>query len=159
MLTLSASLSAAVVQNGQRAEHWLGEAADLARRLPDEPDQNWMAFSGTNVGVWRVAIEVERGHSGGEVLELAAHVHEDKLSGKRGRHAAFLADVGRGLAREPRTRPDAVRWLRKAEDAAPQWIRNNPPVREAVAYLLSRARADAGGRELRGMAARMGVPH
>jgi transcriptional regulator with XRE-family HTH domain len=159
MLTLSASLSAAVVHNGQRSEQWLGAAAELARRLPDEPDQNWMAFSSTNVGVWRVAIEVERGHSGGEILELASHVHEDKLSGRRGRRAAFLADIGRGLAREPRTRTDAVRLLRRAEDAAPQWIRNNPPVREAVAYLLNRARADAGGRELRGMAARMGVPH
>ena len=159
MLTLSASLSAAVVQNGQRSEHWLGEAAGLAQRVADEPDQNWMAFSGTNVGVWRVAIQVERGHSGGEVLEMASHVREDKLSGRRGRQAAFFADIGRGLAREPRTRADAVRWLRRAEDAAPQWIRNNPPVRETVAYLLNRARAESGGRELRGMAARMGVPH
>jgi hypothetical protein len=52
-----------------------------------------------------------------------------------------------------------VRWLRRAEDTAPQWIRNSPTVREAVAYLLNRARAAAGGRELRGMAARMGVLH
>jgi hypothetical protein len=118
-----------------------------------------MAFSGTNVGVWRVAVGVERGESGGAVLELAEHVHLDKLSGKRGRRAAFLADVGRGLAREPKTRVEAVRWLRRAEDTAPQWIRNSPTVREAVAYLLNRARAAAGGRELRGMAARMGVPH
>jgi len=28
-----------------------------------------------------------------------------------------------------------------------------------VAYLLSRANAASGGRELRGMAARMGLPH
>jgi transcriptional regulator with XRE-family HTH domain len=159
MLTLAASLSAAVVQNGQRAEHWLDEAAGLARRVPDEPDQTWMAFSYTNVNVWRVAVGVERGHSGGAVLELAAHVREEKLSSKRGRRAAFLADVGRGMAREPRTRAEAVRWLRRAEDAAPQWIRNSPAVREAVAYLLNRANAEAGGRELRGMAARMGVPH
>jgi hypothetical protein len=56
-------------------------------------------------------------------------------------------------------RTEAVRWLRRAEETAPQRIRNSNPVRESVAYLLSRARADAGGRELRGMAARMGVPH
>jgi hypothetical protein len=56
-------------------------------------------------------------------------------------------------------RADAVRWLRRAEDTGPQLIRNHPPTREAVGYLLTRARAEAGGRELRGMAARMGVPH
>jgi hypothetical protein len=81
-----------------------------------------------------------------------------KLTG-RSRKVQFLADVGRGLAREPKTRDDAVRWLRRAEDAGPQHIRNSPLAREAVAYLLNRARADAGSRELRGMAARMGVPH
>jgi hypothetical protein len=159
MLTLCGSLAAAAVQNGDRAEHWLGEASALAQRVPDAPDGNWMAFSATNVGVWRVAVDVERGYSGGAVLELAELVPEDKLAGKPGRHAAFLSDVGRGLAREPRTRHEAVRWLRRAEDTAPQWIRNNRTVRETVAYLLNRAVATAGGRELRGMAARMGVPH
>jgi len=159
MLTLSASLSAAAVQDGNRAGHWLDEADSLARHVPDQPDDNWMAFSATNVGVWRVAVGVERGESGGSVLQLADQVHEDKLIGKRGRQAAFFADVGKGLAREPRMRDDAVRWLRRAETAAPQWIRNNAPVRETVSYLLCRAIATAGGRELRGMAARMGVPH
>jgi len=67
--------------------------------------------------------------------------------------------MGRGLARDPRTQADAVRWLRQAEDAAPQRIRNSAPVRETVGYLLNRARAVAGGRELRSMAARMGLPH
>jgi hypothetical protein len=52
-----------------------------------------------------------------------------------------------------------VRWLRRAEEAAPQHIRNHAAVRETVAYLLGRATAAAGGRELRGMAARMSVPH
>jgi hypothetical protein len=51
-----------------------------------------------------------------------------------------------------------VGWLRKAEDAAPQRIRNSPAARSAVTYLLDRATATAGGRELRGMAARMGLP-
>jgi len=159
MLTLAASLSAAAVQDGSRAAQWLNEADSLAARVPDQPEDNWMAFSATNVGVWRVAVGVERGESGGSVLQLASQIHEDKLVGKRGRQAAFFADVGKGLAREPRMRDDAVRWLRRAETAAPQWIRNNAPVRETVSYLLGRAIATAGGRELRGMAARMGVPH
>jgi len=49
--------------------------------------------------------------------------------------------------------------MRSPEDAAPQRIRNSAPVRETVAFLLNRARVAAGGRELRGMAARMGLPH
>jgi transcriptional regulator with XRE-family HTH domain len=71
-------------------------------------------------------------------------------------HVAAPADHD---AERPRTQVEAVQWLRRAENAAPQRIRNSAPVRETVAYLLNRARAAAGGRELRGMAARMGVPH
>jgi hypothetical protein len=100
---------------------------------------------------------VERGESGSALLELASAVNEQKVV-NRSRKAQFLADVGRGLAREQRTHPEAVRWLRRAEETGPQHIRNSSAVRETVAYLLNRARAEAGGRELRGMAARMGVP-
>jgi len=35
----------------------------------------------------------------------------------------------------------------------------SPSARETVAYLLNRVKAAAGGRELRGMAARIGVPY
>jgi hypothetical protein len=101
---------------------------------------------------------VERGESGGALLQLAGTVEEEKI-GVRSRKAQFLADVGRGLARESRTHGDAVAWLRRAEETGPQHIRNSAPVRETVAYLLNRAVATSGGRELRGMAARMGVPH
>lgn len=93
------------------------------------------------------------------MLELAEGVALEKIDKRSSRRADFFADVGRGLAREPKTRTDAVRWLRQAEEAAPQRVRNSAAVRETVAYLLNRARAEAGGRELRGMAARMGVPH
>lgn len=42
---------------------------------------------------------------------------------------------------------------------APQRVRNSAAVRQTVAYLLDRATAAVGGRELRGMAARMDIPH
>ena len=90
------------------------------------------------------------------MLKLADQVPLDRLDKQSSRRADFLADVGRGLAREQRTRGEAVRWLRRAEEAAPQRICNSAPVRETVACLLNRARAAAGGPELRGMAARMG---
>lgn len=93
------------------------------------------------------------------MLKLGEQVTLHGLEPKSSRRADFFADMGRGLAREQRTRIEAVRWLCRAEDAAAQRIRNSAPVRETVAYLLNRARAAAGGPELRGMAARMGVAH
>ena len=158
MVALHAALAGAVVQRPHMVSHWLGEADQLAGRVPDDMAGNWQSFCGTNVGVWRVAIAVERGESGGALRNLAATVNEDKIV-LRSRKAQFLADVGRGLARETRTQGDAVAWLRRAEETGPQHIRNSAPVRETVAYLLNRAMAASGGRELRGMAARMGVPH
>lgn len=159
MISLSASLAAAALRRNDGASHWLDEAAGIARRIPDQPKRNWQSFSATNVGIWRVTVGVECGESGGAVLELAEHVSLDSLEQLSSRRAGFFADVGRGLAREPRTRVEAIRWLRRAEDAAPQRVRNSAPARETVAFLLNRARTDAGGRELRGMAARMGFPH
>jgi transcriptional regulator with XRE-family HTH domain len=158
-LTLSAALAAAVSQAGDVAAGWLEETGKLAGRVPDDPARGWHSFSATNVGVWRVAIGVERGESGPKVLELASGVDQARLATRMSRLAAFRCDVGRGLAREPRTRAESVRWLRRAEETAPQRIRNSAPARETVAYLLNRATAEAGGRELRGMAARMGLPH
>ncbi|GLY86012.1 helix-turn-helix domain-containing protein [Actinoallomurus iriomotensis] len=159
MLTLAAALSATVVFRYDLAEDWLDRAGELARRIPDTPTENWGAFSASNVGVWRVALAVERGETGGRLLELARDIDEQRLAGRRGRHAAFLADVGRGLAREPRMKDEAVRWLHRAEKVAPHKIRNSAAVRESVNFLLSRATRTAGGQELRAMAARMGVPH
>jgi transcriptional regulator with XRE-family HTH domain len=160
MLTLSAALAAAVLQRGPAADHWLSEADSLAARVPDDMPGNFMSFGTTNVAVWRTALAVERGESGGAMTELAGQITPDQLRATpSGRRAAFYADIGRGLARDPKTRPEAIQWLRKAENAAPQRIRNSAPARETVAFLLQRSRAEAGGRELRGMAARMGVLH
>jgi transcriptional regulator with XRE-family HTH domain len=159
MLTLTASLTAASLHKGDSAGHWFHEAEEIAQAVPDEPLVNWQSFSTTNVNVWRVTVGVERGETGGAVLELSKQVNLNLLRPVAARYAGFFADGGKGLARESRTMPTAIRWLRQAEEAAPQRIRNSATARETVAYLLNRARADAGGRELRGLAARMGLPH
>ncbi|GLZ16152.1 transcriptional regulator [Actinomadura sp. NBRC 104425] len=159
MLTLNAALAAAASRNRDAAEHWLNEAADLARRVPDDLKNNWQAFSKTNVAIWRVTVGVELGKGGGEVAELAKGVTEAKLDIHPGRKTCFLADVGRGLARDPKWRNDAIRWLRRSEETAPQRFRNDPKVAETIAVMLEQARVAAQGRELRGMAARMGIPH
>lgn len=159
MLTLATALTATVTSNPANADHWLDEAAELATRVPDTPGDNWGAFSASNVAVWRVGLAVERSEAGGTVLGLARQIDESRIAARRGRHAMFLADVGRGLAREARMRDEAVRWLHRAESIAPHKIRNDARVRDTVAVMLEQARTASLGRELRGMAARMGVPH
>jgi len=159
MLTLMAALSAAVSLRLDDAEDLLNEATELATRVPDDPVNNWGSFSATNVGGWRVAIAVETGRTGRGVLEIAERIDRSRYGTRRSRHAMLLADVGRGLAKERSTRDQAIEWLREAERIAPQRIRNDARVRETVAVLLEQSRAAAAGRELRGMAARMGVPH
>ncbi|MGH3754727.1 MAG: hypothetical protein ACRDRP_18925 [Pseudonocardiaceae bacterium] len=47
--------------------------------------------------------------------------------------------------------------LLHAEQLAPQMIHKDLLVREAVSGLLRQARREAGGRELRGLAWRMGI--
>jgi Helix-turn-helix domain len=133
MLTLTTALAAASLQKGDATAHWLDEAQAIAARVPDEPVSNWQSFSTTNVNVWRVTVGVERGESGGAVLELADRVSLDRLEPRASRRAGFFTDVGRGLAREPKTRAEAVRWLRRAEDTAPQRTRNSVAARQTVA--------------------------
>ncbi len=145
LLTLSAAMAAAVLQRRASVDHWLSESAALAGRVPDEMDGSWQSFCSSNVAIWRTSVAVERGESGGKIAELARAVDVGKLTSES-RRAAFFVDVGRGLAREPKSRAGAVSWLRRAEDLAPQYVRNCPAARETVAYLLGRAVATAGGR-------------
>lgn len=154
MLHLSAALHAAALnRNADSADH-LAAAEETAARTGDGEFAG-LHFGPRNVGVWSVALAVELGE-GARVAELARGVDVASIPSP-GRRAMFYADLGRGLARDRTTREQAVAALRTAEDTAPQLIRANFLVRETVTDLLGRARREAGGRELRGMAHRMGV--
>ncbi|TQN33505.1 helix-turn-helix protein [Haloactinospora alba] len=157
MVTLTAGLAAASALREQEAYNWLEEAEALARHVPNSPKSNWGSFSMENVRIWRVAIQVELQTPPKQVRSSAYEVDIDRFWNSR--IAALHADVGRALARDPSTGDDAVPWLSQAERYAPQAIRNNARVHEAVSVLTERARRNASGRALRGMAARMGVPH
>jgi hypothetical protein len=76
----------------------------------------------------------------------------------RSRQAAYWIDYGRSLARLRGRHDDAVVALRRAEVVSPLHTLRNPFVRDVLAELLVRARRDAVGRELRGMAYRAGLP-
>jgi hypothetical protein len=66
-------------------------------------------------------------------------------------------DCGRALARVRARHDDAVLAFRRAESISPHHVHRSPLAREVLAELLTRARRDAVGRELRGMAYRAGL--
>jgi hypothetical protein len=155
MLHLNAAMAAAALQRPDVAEQHLDEAEDTTRATEGSDYFAHLWFGPTNVGIWRVAVATEVGESG-KVIELASKVNPQRVPSVA-RQAMFHADVGRALARERKTRGHAIVALHRAEQAAPLLIRSNPYVRETVTDLLRRARRDAGGRELRGLAYRMGI--
>lgn len=155
-LHLNAALVCAAQGDGDLAREHVAEATELAGRLPAQRGNfGWLHFAPENAGIWRVSLGTELGE-GAKVAEYARSVQPAMIEGKA-RKAAFLADVGRALIGEKRTQERGIHVLTEAERTAPQLIRNNPFVREVVANHLRLARRDAGGRELRGLAYRMGV--
>ncbi|MCA1674883.1 MAG: XRE family transcriptional regulator, partial [Actinobacteria bacterium] len=76
----------------------------------------------------------------------------------RERRATYWMDYGRALARIRGRQDDAVKAFRLAEQLFPLRVLRNPFTRDVLAELVSRARKDAVGRELRGMAYRAGLP-
>ena len=156
MLHLNAALACAAQQRNDDAMTHINESADIAGRLDDEVGTfGGLCFGRTNVGVSRISLAAELG-DGANVMEAARDVRIDAIP-STGRQGAYLADLGRTLAVERRTREQGIRILLKAESLAPQLVRNNVFVRETVSDLLASARRDAGGRDLRGLAWRLGV--
>lgn len=159
MLHLSAALAAAAQSDRDTATTHLDEATAIADRLEDEVGTFGMAWFGrANVGIWRVAIGVELG-DGARVAEAATGVRVDAIPSP-GRQAEFFADLGRALLGEKPTQERGLGLLLRAEKLAPQRIRNDVFVREAVGDAIRSARRAAGGTELRGLGYRLGLaPH
>ena len=155
-LHLNAALASAAMRRGDDAADHLNEAGAIAERVgPDGRGFGNLYFGPDNVGIWRVSIAVELGEAG-KARELARQVTPGRVP-SAARQAMYWADLGRGMATERATRDQAVHALLRAEEIAPQRIRTNPFVRESVTDLMRRARREAVGRELRGMAYRMGL--
>jgi transcriptional regulator with XRE-family HTH domain len=155
MLALSQSLVAAADGRPADADAALCYAEDLAQRT-GEGNAYSLGFGPTNVGLWRLAAAMEAGDH-----ERAAVIAEDlnpQVHPNRSRQAAYWIDYGRALARLRGRHNDAVIALRRAETVSPLHTLRNPFVRDVLAELVVRARRDAVGRELRGMAYRAGLP-
>jgi transcriptional regulator with XRE-family HTH domain len=157
MSHLTAALAAAALGDGDTATAHLDEAEDMARSL-GLANSTWgggtMNFGKTNVGIWRISIGVELGQ-GARVAEAARKVDWQAIPTSR--QGAFWIDLGRGMIQEKKSRHEGLKAILKAEELTPQQVRNNAFVRGAVSSLLTTAHRNAGGRELRGLAWRMGV--
>lgn len=154
MLAFTASLVATAEGNGADRLAPLAAAAELAERT-GEVNAYWFGFGPTNVGVWRMAIALEAGdHARAAAV---AEQLDPRLIPSPQRRAAYWADYGRALARLRGVRDEAVRALRRAELISPTRVHRHPFVRETLAELVAKARPDATGRELRGMAYRSGL--
>ncbi|WP_344416923.1 helix-turn-helix transcriptional regulator [Amycolatopsis minnesotensis] len=157
MANLTAALAAAAQGQNDVAETHLREATAIAEQI--EPDVSpWpsgiMQFGRTNAGIFRVSIGVELGE-GPRIAELASAVHPETISS--GRQASFWTDLGRGLLESRQHRDEGVAAILKAEKLAPQQVHDNWFVRQAVGAHLGQTRQDSTGRELRGLAWRMGL--
>ncbi|ASR39934.1 transcriptional regulator (plasmid) [Prauserella marina] len=157
MAHLTAALAAAAQGNRDDADSHLSEASDIADHLGHDLSP-WpagvMQFGKTNVAIFKVSIGTEMG-LGGKVAEFASQVRPETIS--RGRQASFYADLGRGLLAERKTRDQGIRAIARAQELAPQQIRKNVFARDAIRSLLTTARRDAGGRDLRYVAWKMGI--
>jgi transcriptional regulator with XRE-family HTH domain len=153
MLHLSAGLACAIQGDHGGARSHGAEAAEVARPLGDQPDA-FEVFGPANVGVWRASLAVEAGNAG-EALTYADAV-EPRLLASSNRRAALRLEKARAYAMLGKD-ADAVRELRRAERLSPAQTHHHPLIRELVTDMLARARREAGGRELRGIAWRMNV--
>lgn len=154
-LALRRSVVAAAENQLGDVDASLAEATDLAERT-GEGNAYGLGFGPIKVGLYRMSglLEIgdaERAAGVAESLNPEAHVN-------RSGQAAYWADYGRALARMRGRQQDAVTALRTAELISPHRIQRGPVIREVLAELTTRAKRDAVGRELRGMAYRAGLP-
>ena len=155
MLTLTSSLVLAAQGDTTERAAALDHAANLAEHT-GEGNALWFGFGPSNVGVWRMSVALEAGEHA-EAAKIAETVNADALPSPT-RRSAYYREYGRALARLPRQRDTAVMMLRQAELISPARIHRHPFMRSVLAELLARAKHDAVGRELRGMAYRAGLP-
>jgi transcriptional regulator with XRE-family HTH domain len=155
MLTLTSSLVSAVQGNNPGRVAALEHAADLAERT-GEGNAMWFGFGPSNVGVWRMSVALEAGEHA-EAARIGTTVDPEALPSPT-RRSAYWREYGRALARMPKQRDMAVQMLRRAELISPARIHRHPFMRSVLAELLVKAKRDAVGRELRGMAYRAGLP-
>jgi tetratricopeptide (TPR) repeat protein len=156
-LQLAAGFAAAALGDDDAAAARLQVALEHARRV-GRPTLFGvhLGFGEITVRLHEVAVGVELGRPE-QAVAASRDLDVDRAPNPE-RAACWLADLGRAYAALNRD-AEAVAALRRAEQIAPLRTRLHPLVREAVADMVDRAQRAAVGRELRGLAYRMGLPH
>jgi hypothetical protein len=130
----------------------------VAQRLGPDPAGGGFAalpFGRADVAQGRVSVALQT-EAYGAAVELARAVDPARIASPS-RRAAFHIDVGCALAAGRRNDAAALAHFADAERVAPQRALLSPMLRDTVGVLLRRARARAGGGQLRALAARLGV--
>lgn len=153
-LALASSLVSAARRDQSERRAALDYAAELAERT-GETNLMGFGFGPSNVAVWRLQGALEAGEFA-EAAHIAETVNPTALP-VRARQAVYWREYGRSLAHLPKRRDTAVMMLRRAEQISPEHVYRHPFTRETLTDLLARAKRDAVGRELRGIAYRAGL--
>jgi transcriptional regulator with XRE-family HTH domain len=151
---LTQALAAAAL--GQDDAGAVAEAHAIARRT-GQGTAFWIMFGPANVAQWEMSIALERGRPD-RVVEVAETVDVAAIPVKS-RRAAYCTDLGVALSMVKGRDGAAVTALRDAERLAPHRFRNSPVVRDVIGGLLRRSNHDRSGRDLRGLAYRVGLNH
>jgi transcriptional regulator with XRE-family HTH domain len=154
-LCMVSALMASVTGRADESDARLAEAEAVAQRTGEAgPD---VAFFGpTNVAMYRMTSALERGDHD-RAASLAASVEPTHIASPE-RRAKHWLDTGRALSLLRGQEDAAVAAFKESERLAALRLRANVYAREAVTDLLPRVRRDTStGRELRGIAYRMGI--
>lgn len=131
----------------------LAEATGLAA-ASGEGSAFMLRFGPTNVKVWELSLAIERGEPS-RVVELAPAVDLTELNTPN-RLSRFHLERARAHARS-RNHAEATAALLAAENAAPDYVRTRPVVRELAGFLVRDARRRAVPDALTEFAARVGA--
>jgi hypothetical protein len=155
-LCLVSALIASATGHPSEANERLAEAQAVAERV-GEASRDVSYVGPTNVGLYRMATALERGEAD-QADELADAINTDHIASSE-RRAKFWLDNGRALSALRSREDDAVAAFQRSQGLAALRLRSNVYARKTVTGLLPRLHRDTStGRELRGIAYRVGIP-
>lgn len=143
-----------VTQRTGTAAAAIEEARGLAQRVKN-PNKFFLGFDQSNVDLWDISQALEA-EDPVYAADVAKSLDPESIL-LRSRRAAFFIDHARALFALRPSDPTVVELLRRAEKLAPVRTRKNVFAREIVGDIFERARRDAGGTHLLGLADRMGL--
>ncbi|MFI1384243.1 helix-turn-helix domain-containing protein [Embleya sp. NPDC020886] len=117
--------------NRDQARAEISEARSVARRIGADRNDFNLEFGPTNVEIQAVSTAVELGDAG-EALDIGARINAEALSPER--RSRLLMDLGRAHAQR-RHVGEAVEYLLRAEELAPETVRSHTASRAAIREL------------------------